>query len=375
MVSGRKIAVTGMGVVTPYGAGVDRFWQGIVGDQCAIRQSPRFSLSGAPTLSAPMPDAVIEDIERRGAGSTCRWAMARILTETLNSAGISESELRRRGRGAVFFSNHFDGDAHEDKTASREWRVDRWCAWLQDRLGAEEGGSVLTGCTASNMAIGLGFDWIAAGFCDWALVGGMDLLHDELLVEFESLRMLSQTGCRPFASDHDGTVLGDGAGLLLLENADRAEARGARPLAEMAGYGVANDITGLGKLDPEGTAVREAMERAIASAALRPSDVDCVNAGATGSALVDDAEVHAIARTFGEPGPTVYSVKPLIGHSIGGAGVVEAIATILSLERRWMPPALAKSGATTSHRLESALNNTIAMSGHICSTLFKRVPS
>ena len=377
MVADSRVMVTGMGIITPYGAGVDSFWEGLGAVRCAIRRTSRFLLAGAPALSAPMPDALAREVELSSSGASCRWAMEKLLGEALASAQLEEAALRADGRGAVFFSNHFDGDAQARGTADRDWNVDRWCAWLQDRVGAEEGGNVLTGCTGSNMAIALAYDCIADGFADWALVGGMDLLHEELLVEFESLRMLSPTGCRPFAADHDGTTLGDGAGLLLLERADRADSRGIRPLAEIAGHGVASDITGLGKLDPEGSAVRAAMERALASAGIQPGDVDSISAGATGSAAVDDAEARAIRATFGNSGPSVYSIKSLIGHSIGGAGVVEAIANVLTLLHRRIPVPLAELGgpvaAERRTRFEMTLNNTIAMSGHCCSTLFKRV--
>src|SRR5262249_60124128 len=107
------------------------------------------------------------------------------------------------------------------------WRLDRWARHLGGRSGARRALGVLTGCTASNVAIGMAYDWIAVGRGAWALAGGMDMLHPQLLIEMESLRALSHSGCRPFSADHDGTVMGDGAGLLLLEEHASAVARGA----------------------------------------------------------------------------------------------------------------------------------------------------
>jgi 3-oxoacyl-[acyl-carrier-protein] synthase II len=368
------VLVTGMGVVTPFGPGVDRLWTGLVSGESRIAERDRFQLPSGPTLSAAMPDEFHAEIETRYGGRANAWAVETMLAETL---GPSSAAPKLPGRGAVFFGNAFDGDAYADPDPkTREWRVDRWAAWLQERTGAETASCILTACTTANTAISLGADWIASGDCDWAIVGAMELLHPELLIEVDCLRMTSPTGCRPFSEDHDGTVLGDGAGLFLLESARHASERGVRGLVEVAGFGLATD-GGLGKFTSDGSAVRGMMEQALTSAELPPSAIDFINSAGTGSAQVDDLDFTGIRALFGDLPPIVYSVKPLIGQSIGGTGAVEAVATILSLLRQEVPSSLTDPRGprqAPGSPLDAALNNSIAMNGHMATTLFRRIP-
>jgi 3-oxoacyl-[acyl-carrier-protein] synthase II len=317
------------------------------------------------------------------------WTVTQALRETLASADVRGAAPA--GRGVVFFGNHFDPDAYQaaedagGHVAEADldlWSMDRWALWLTRQVGAARGLGVMTACTASNLAIGLGYDWIADGQADWALVGGMELLHSEILVELDSLRMLSATGCRPFSSDHDGTIAGDGCGLLLLERWDRAIERGAPIRAELLGYGQATDTAGLSRLDPAGGSVFQAMSAALEASAVEPRNIGYINAGATGAPSVDDAELHALERMFGGSPPPTSSLKSQIGHSIGGAAAVEAIVTVQALMHQQLPPTLGLAADTPKHldfvphprphTFDHALNNAIAMGGHICTTVFRR---
>lgn len=364
----QRVVVTRMGVVTPYGSGLDRFWNGILSHDVRVGEHAAFRLPSGSLLSAPLPERIRDEIDRTHGGRKNAWAMEAMLDETLAGETLP-------GRGAVFFSNAYNGDAYrEPDPRQREWRVDHWADWLQRRTHAETACCILTACSAANTAISLGAEWIAHGHCDWALVGAMEMLDPELIMTFDVLRMTSNTGCRPFAGDRDGTVLGDGAGLLLLESEQHAARHHAAPLVEVAGSCLMTD-GGMGKLTQDGSAIATMMLRALETAGRAPGDVDLINSAATGGA-VDALEAKAIDALFGGSRPVVYSVKPLIGQSVGGTGAVEAIATILSLLHQAVPAALTDPRGPeypASGHFETAFNNSVAMTGHMCTTLFARV--
>lgn len=386
----RQVVISGMGVVSPFGVGCETFWQAISNNQCAISQIERFTMpDGIPNLGATIPATCLAEVEREYDGEICRWAMQQILAETCHMAQVTPSQLQTWGQGAVFFSNHFDADIYQatmneggllSAARAQDWCLDRWATWLQTQTSAQYSQGIITACTGSNTALSLGFDWIASGLSDWALVGGMDMLHPELLIELDSVRMLSATGCRPFAKDRDGTVLGDGAGLLLLEDAEHAKQRNAPALAYMAGYGLTADTTGLTKIAADGSPLAQAMYDALRQAETPVEDVGYINTSATGSATLDDAVVCALRTVFGSNLPPVSSLKSQVGHSIGGSGTLESIATIMALQHQILPPTLGSGEGVAldiiprarPHAFSVALNNAVAMSGHICTTVLKR---
>jgi 3-oxoacyl-[acyl-carrier-protein] synthase II len=381
-----------MGAVTPFGCGVETLWRAAAGGACAVRPAPRHATPGDPApLAAAIPDAVAAEVEAGHGGERCAWAVERVLEEAVASAGLAPGETARLGAGAVYFANHFDADAYEAvaraggrlRAGDREtWRLDRWARHLGGRSGAVRALGVLTGCTASNVAIGMAYDWIAGGRGAWALAGGMDMLHPQLLIEMESLRALSHSGCRPFSADHDGTVMGDGAGLLLLEEHAAAAARGAPVYAELLGYGEGTVATAPARLDPEGRGAAGALRQALRRAGLEPGDVGYVNASATGSPAVDGVERRALSLVFGDRPPPTSSLKSQMGHSIGGASAIEAILTTRALRHQLLPPTLGLAAGTElsfdpvpeprAHAFDVALNNAIAMSGHVHATVWKR---
>ena len=385
----RQVVITGMGVVSPFGVGCETFWQAISGNQCAIAPVERFAVpAGIPNLGATIPAACLAEIEQEYGGQICRWAMQKVLEETCRVAQVAPTQLRTWGEGAVFFSNHFDADAYEatmreggqlSPAAALDWCLDRWAVWLQNQTAASHSLGIITACTGSNVALGLGFDWISSGLGKWALVGGMDMLHPELLIELDCVRMLSATGCRPFAADRDGTVLGDGAGLLLLEDAEHARQRNAPILATMAGYSLAADTTGLTKIAADGSHLAQAIRDALRQAETPAEEVGYINTSATGSPALDDAVLCALHTAFAGNPPPISSLKSQVGHSIGGSAALESIATILALQHQILPPTLGPGSTKIDtvpyarpHAFSVAMNNAVAMSGHICTTVLKR---
>ena len=234
--------------------------------------------------------------------------------------------------------------------------------------------SVSSACASANHALGLALQQIRAGAADVMLAGGAEaMLCFGGVKAWEGLRALAPDMCRPFSLGRKGMVIGDGAGVLVLEAEDHAWARGARVLAELAGFGMTADAGDIVAPDPEGAA--RAMRAALADAGLGPAEVGYVNAHGTGTLLNDRSETQALQAVFGEMPPPVSSTKAMHGHAIGATGALEAIACILALTEGLLPPTLGflepdpdcaldlVTGVARKARVEAALSNAFAFGG------------
>ncbi len=197
----------------------------------------------------------------------------------------------------------------------------------------------VSACAAGAHAIGAAARAIAAGDCDAVITGGAEAAHTDLAhAAFAAMDALSDSGVsRPFDARRDGFVMGEGAGILVLEDGERAEARGARILGEVLGYGATSDAFHLTAPQADGGGAARAIAAALRDADVRPDEVDYVNAHGTSTPLNDAAETRAIKTVLGD-GVPVSSTKSVIGHLLGAAGAVEAVATVLALRDRVAPP-------------------------------------
>jgi 3-oxoacyl-[acyl-carrier-protein] synthase-1 len=189
--------------------------------------------------------------------------------------------------------------------------------------------TVSTACTSSANAIALGAAWIASGRCERVLVGGGDALCYTTLSSFRILELTGPAICRPFGKDRPGLTLGDGAGFLMLESKERVAASGRRALAELLGFGMSSDAHHMTAPPEDGAGAERAIRGALENAGKSPEAVSYVNAHGTGTKLNDAAEASAISRIFGDT--PIMSCKGLVGHTLGGASGVEAVASVLSL--------------------------------------------
>ena len=194
---------------------------------------------------------------------------------------------------------------------------------------------IANACASGTNAIGHAFECIRSGHYDRVLTGGYDAISELVFVGFDSLQAATPEKCRPFDGARSGLVLGEGAALLALENLEMAEARGAEILAEITGYGISTDNHHLTQPHPSGIGPRQAMERALQSAGLAPEAIDYVNAHGTATPFNDAAEGRAIAELLGRV--PVSSTKGMMGHSLGAAGAIEAVLTILALRNGFLP--------------------------------------
>jgi 3-oxoacyl-[acyl-carrier-protein] synthase II len=195
---------------------------------------------------------------------------------------------------------------------------------------------IANACASGTNAIGHAFECIRSGRYQRVLTGGYDAISELVFVGFDSLQAATPDHCRPFDRGRTGLVLGEGAAILALENFETARKRGAPILAEIVGYGISTDNFHLTQPDPSGIGPRQAMEGALRSAGIEASAIDYINAHGTATPFNDASEGKAIAELF--DGVPVSSTKGMMGHSLGAAGAIEAVISLLALQHQLLPP-------------------------------------
>jgi len=195
---------------------------------------------------------------------------------------------------------------------------------------------IANACASGTNAIGHAFECVRSGRYQRVLTGGYDALSELVFTGFDSLQASTPEKCRPFDRHRAGMVLGEGAAILALENLELARKRGAPVLAEIVGYGISTDNFHITQPDPSGVGPRQAMERALQSAEISADEVDYINAHGTATIFNDAAEGKAISQLFN--GVPVSSTKSMMGHSLGAAGAIEAVISLLALRHQFLPP-------------------------------------
>lgn len=196
--------------------------------------------------------------------------------------------------------------------------------------------TVVNACASGADAVGIAMAWIQAGLCDMAIAGGSDEMNRVPLCGFGSLGILSDALCAPFDRDRTGLNLGEGAGVLLLENEASLKKRGKKPRAVISGYGTANDAYHLTKPEPQGKGLERAVVTALKQAKINPSEISFINAHGTATQDNDAVESSVIHRLFGSQ-IKFLSTKGFTGHTLGAAGALEACFSVLALEQGWIP--------------------------------------
>ncbi|PZR70580.1 MAG: beta-ketoacyl-[acyl-carrier-protein] synthase family protein [Chthoniobacterales bacterium] len=195
---------------------------------------------------------------------------------------------------------------------------------------------IANACASGTNAIGHAFNCVRSGRYQRVLTGGYDAISELVFVGFDSLQASTPERCRPFDRERSGMVLGEGAAILALENLEAAQARGANILAEVIGYGISTDNHHLTQPNPSGRGARQAMEAALERADISADEIDYINAHGTATLFNDAAEGKAISELF--DGVPVSSTKGMMGHSLGAAGAIEAVFSILALQNQLLPP-------------------------------------
>jgi len=364
-----RVVVTGMGAITPLGLNVKDTWQALVEGRSGIGRITQFDPSPYPTQIAGEvkgfdPGEYMDAKEARRTARFSQFAVA-AAKMALEDAGFTVDEGKAEDVGVVMGTAIGGGLVESEKAhLTLLNRGVRRVAPLfvpsmipnaaAHHVGCAVGAkgytsTIIAACASGNQAIGEGARAIRDGSAQVVVAGGTESTMCELaLAGICAMRAVStrngepERASRPFDAERDGFVASEGCGILILESLDHALARGARIYVEVLGYGVSSDAYHVSAPDPDGTGSALAMRRAIADAGLEPEDIDYINAHATATPIGDPAEVVAIKSVFGSRAYEipVNATKSMIGHPMGAAGAVEAIATIMTIRDNILHPTI-----------------------------------
>jgi nodulation protein E len=358
-VSRRRVVITGYGAVTAAGLGKEALWRACHEGRSAVgplalARPARNTIRIGAQLRDFDPTAFIEPQTLAFCDRFSQFAIV-AADEAMAEAGLARP-VRLGPRAAVIVGTGIGGadtiEAGIHNAYVTQQRVDPWsvprlmpsaaASQLSARYGASGPSFSISGaCASGAQAIGVGAQMIRAGLVDTAIVGGSEAcITGSGMKSWEALRVLSPDHCRPFSKNRNGMMLGEGAGIFLLEGEEHARARGAVPLAELAGYGTSSDAGDIVRPDAGGAAA--ALGAALEDAGYPAEAVDYVNAHGTGTLANDATEAAALAQVFGARlrQLAVSSTKPIHGHTLGAAGAVELAVTLSAMQAGVAPPTI-----------------------------------
>ncbi|MBX9925811.1 MAG: beta-ketoacyl-[acyl-carrier-protein] synthase family protein [Hyphomicrobiaceae bacterium] len=365
--SGRRVVVTGMGAVTPIGTTVDDFWAGVRASKCGVSKLEGLPQEDEDDLKIKIaaqvknfdPKARLRHFSRDRIilhADRYSWFAAAAADEAIKQSGLQVPFVDGSRAACIIGSGagglvtyevaYRDLFRHKKKITHPLTLLRIIGSSASAHVGIEFGvkGPTFATCSACSTAahaIGIGRDYIRAGLSDVAIVGASEsVINYGTMKAWQALHVLSPEGCFPFAKKRNGTVLGEGAGILVIESLEHAQARGAKILAELKGFGMTSDSKDMVNPDIEGPL--NAMKLALADAKLAPEQIDYVNAHGTATAINDKNETNAIKALFGARAYKlgVSSTKSMHGHPLGAGGGIEAIACLKAMQDNWMPPTI-----------------------------------
>ena len=371
------IVVTGMGAVSPLGVGVDVNWERLIAGRSGIVTNTRFDLSAFPARIAGLvprreddpagfdPHEYVDPKDVKKMDLFIQYGLAAAAQALAQSGWVPETEADRSATATVIGTGvggspvmaetalliHEKGPRRVSPFTVPSFLANLAAGWISIRYGFKGPiGTPVTACAASTQAIGDGLRLILTGEAEVAIVGGAEGSIDQISVGgFSAARTLSTAhneephlASRPFDRRRDGFVLAEGAAVLVIERLSHARARGATPLAIVAGYGTSADAYHLTSGDPNGTGAQAAMRKALSMAGRSASDIGYINAHATSTQVGDLAEIAAIGAVFAGRGRdlAVSSTKSATGHLLGAAGAIEAVYSVMALRTGVLPPTL-----------------------------------
>lgn len=340
------VAVTAIGISCPLGAGLGPVCEGLANGTDAVTPIKSFDVSQCRCRTAgQIPDEWLEpgplpkSLRHPDRSTLMCLAAIRELVENLEDRSPPDLVIIGTTSGGMVCGQEFFrtllGSGRRSGTPGRVSKYMPQKPVLDALARAGWPGVpcrlIANACASGANAIGTAFQLVRAGRCRRVLCGGYDAISELVHVGFDSLQAATPDRCRPFDRDRSGMVLGEGAAFLMLE------AGGHPAFGKVAGYGSSNDNHHLTQPHPDGSGPRLAMERALADAGCRPTDIGYINAHGTATPFNDAAEGRAICDLFGDPTPPVSSTKSAMGHSLGAAGAIEAVFTLLALREGLLP--------------------------------------
>ena len=417
----RRVVVTGMGIVSPLGCGLEETWRRLVAGESGASKVDRFDVSDIACQIACMvpygdgsngtynPDQWMEPKEQRKVDKFIVYGMC-AATQALQHAGWKPATHEDQCATGVLIGSGIGGVEGIAETAivlkergprrvSPFFIPGRIINLASGYVSIEHGlkgpnSSVVTACSTGSHAIGDAGRMIALGDADVMVAGGTESPVNRIsLAGFAAVRALS-TGfndrptqaSRPYDRDRDGFVMGEGAGVVVLEEHEHAKARGAKIYAELIGYGLSGDAHHITAPTPDGDGAFRCMQAAVKRAGIQPSDIDYINAHGTSTPLGDEIELGAVQRLVGNAASKISmsSTKSSIGHLLGAAGAVEAIFSILAMRDNVAPPTLNLDNPSVEtpidlvpHKarqrdIDMVLSNSFGFGGTNASLIFRR---
>ncbi len=360
----RRVVVTGTGVITPIGLSVDDFWNSMKASKCGVSELGGFPLEDLKILIAAQikdfdPKARLKHFKRDKLvmhADRYSWFAAAAADEAVKQSGLefpiadpyrSACIVGSGAGGLVTFENSYRSLFIEGKRATHPLTLLRIIgSSASAHVGIEFGVkgptfATCSACSTATHALGVARDYIRHGIVDVAIAGASEsVINYGTMKAWQALHVLSPEGCFPFAKKRNGTVLAEGAGILVMESLEHAKERGAKILAELVGYGMSSDAKDMVNPDIEGP--REAMRQALDEAGLAPSDIEYLSAHGTATTINDVNETRAIKAVFGNHAKSlaISSTKSMHGHPLGAGGGLEAVVCIRTINEGWVPPTI-----------------------------------
>ena len=362
--TGRRVVVTGLGAVTPIGTNVDEFWASLKAGKSGVSELNGFPLEDLKILIA----AQIKDLDHKARlkhfkrdriismADRYSWFAAIAADEAVKMSGLempmadpykSACIIGSGAGGLVTFETAYRDLFIHNKRATHPLTLLRIIgSSAAAHVGIEFGVkgptfATCSACSTASHAIGLARDYIRDGMVDVAIAGASEsVITYGTMKAWQALHVLSPQGCFPFSKKRNGTVLAEGAGILVLESLEHAKARGATILAELSGFGMASDSQDMVKPTIEGPSV--AMQMALDDAGISAGDIDYLNAHGTATTDNDINETKAIKNVFKNNAEKlmISSTKSMHGHALGAGGGIEAVACIKAMQHNWVPPTI-----------------------------------
>jgi 3-oxoacyl-[acyl-carrier-protein] synthase II len=364
----RRVVITGLGVVSPAGSSLEKFWENITSGKSAVSKITKFDVTDFPVqIAAEVKDFnpldYFDKKEIRRTDPFIQFAMGAAV-QAVKSAGLEDSNINPERVGVLIGSGigglHTVEAQHSILLEKGPKRVSPYCVPMEIinmasglvsiRFGFKGPNiSVVTACATGTHAIGEAYRIIQYGDADVMIAGGAESCITPLSVAgFAAARALStrndepEKASRPFEKNRDGFVMGEGAGIVVLEEYEHAKKRGAEILAEVVGYGTSGDAYHMTAPAPGGEGAARAIRNALKDAGVSPEDIDYINAHGTSTKFNDLYETMAIKSVFGDHAYKlkVSSIKSMIGHLLGAAGGVEVISSVMTLKTGIIPPTI-----------------------------------
>lgn len=409
----RRVVVTGMGAITPLGASVAALWDGLIAGRSGIRPVTRFDASrfdvrfGGECVDFDAAQFIDHRQSKRMDRFTqLAFAAAKLAMEDAGLTGGAPDPFR----AGVIVGNGIGGleELEEQHKRLLDKGPSRVSAFTIPKLMANASSghisiafnlqgintAVATACASAGSAMGDAFNAIRFGVADSIVTGGSEAALTPLgLSAFAAMKALSTRNddptraSRPFDKDRDGFVLSEGAGILVFEELEAAQKRGAKILCEVIGYGATGDAGDMVQPDPEGKGAARAMAAALRDARVNPDAIDYINAHGTSTPLGDVAETQAIKSIFGAHAYrlAVSSTKSATGHTLGASGGIEAVVSVLALRNNTLPPTINLDepdpacdldyvpNTARDARLTTAMSNSFGFGGHNACLIFRKI--